>query len=71
MKRILFFTLLGGLALCASAQLSVNIKGQLIAGKENKQSSSSSIGTSFGSVAQIDSLAQITVLGKGDKFSGG
>lgn len=70
MKKILFLSLLGGLALCSSAQLVVNPRGQLVAGKQTAADSGTSI-SSVALLAQPDSLSQIAVLGIGKDYSGG
>lgn len=76
MKRIIFAAL-SSIALFSSAQLVVNSRGQLVAGKEsgvypvNPVLPTSTIGTSIGTTAQLDSLSQIAVLGKGTDYSGG
>lgn len=77
MKRTLFLSLIGSLALCSSAQLVVNPRGQLVAGKENQLTGIGSevngVGPAISSTIEngLDSLAQVVVLGKGNQNSGG
>ena len=76
MKKLIFLILISGFSLCASAQLEVNKRGQVLAGKYNK----SLIGVDSlkflspydeNTKVSIDTTANIVVLGSGPMYTGG
>lgn len=64
MKKVILFAALSSIALFSSAQLVVNSRGQLVAGKEsgvypvNPVLPTSTIGTSIGTTTQLGSLTK-------------